>query len=160
MSAGLAFAGDIGAQERLEYTVIGAPVNEAARLSELAKSQDGRVVASERAVRSAVDAEGLRWDIGELVELRGPHHAHPRRPAGGPHRRPRGRDVGLGTGGAHSHDVASVAASFASGPHELALRARCFRRRARIATTSRPAPAQQRARLPWSGAGCLECLRI
>jgi adenylate cyclase len=71
VSAGLAFAGDIGAQERLEYTVIGDPVNEAARLSELAKSQDGRVVASERAVRSAMDAEGLRWDIGELVELRG-----------------------------------------------------------------------------------------
>lgn len=71
VSAGLVFAGDIGARERLEYTVIGDPVNEAARLSELAKSQDGRVVASERAVRSARDAEGLRWDIGELVELRG-----------------------------------------------------------------------------------------
>jgi adenylate cyclase len=71
VSAGLAFAGDIGARERLEYTVIGDPVNEAARLSELAKSQDGRVVASERAVRSALDAEGLRWDIGEPVELRG-----------------------------------------------------------------------------------------
>jgi adenylate cyclase len=71
VSAGLVFAGDIGAQERLEYTVIGDPVNEAARLSELAKSQDGRVVASECAVRSAMHAEGLRWDIGELVELRG-----------------------------------------------------------------------------------------
>jgi adenylate cyclase len=69
VSAGLVFAGDIGAWERLEYTVIGDPVNEAARLSELAKSQEGRVVASESAVRSARDPEG--WDIGELVELRG-----------------------------------------------------------------------------------------
>jgi len=69
VSAGLAFAGDIGARERLEYTVIGDPVNEAARLSELAKLQEGRVVASECAIRSARDAEG--WDIGELVELRG-----------------------------------------------------------------------------------------
>jgi adenylate cyclase len=71
VSAGLAFAGDVGARERLEYTVIGDPVNEAARLSELAKSQVGRVVASERTVRTALDAEGLRWNIGELVELRG-----------------------------------------------------------------------------------------
>jgi len=69
VSAGLVFAGDVGARERLEYTVIGDPVNEAARLSELAKSQEGRVVASERAVRSAHDPEG--WDIGELVALRG-----------------------------------------------------------------------------------------
>jgi hypothetical protein len=62
-------------------------------------------------------------------------------------------------------DSASVAlrppaTSFASGPHELALRARCFRRHAGIGTISRPAPAQQRARLPSGGAGCLRCSRI
>ena len=37
VSAGRAIAGHIGAQARFEYTVIGDPVNEAARLTELAK---------------------------------------------------------------------------------------------------------------------------
>ena len=70
VSAGLVFAGDIGAQGRLEYTVIGDPVNEAARLSELAKADDGHVLASDVALRCALDLEPLSWDIGELVELR------------------------------------------------------------------------------------------
>jgi adenylate cyclase len=36
VSWGTAVAGNIGAAERFEYTVIGDPVNEAARLTELA----------------------------------------------------------------------------------------------------------------------------
>ncbi|NKS80720.1 hypothetical protein GS530_06515 [Rhodococcus hoagii] len=37
-AAGTAVAGNVGARERFEYTVIGDPVNEAARLSEIAKT--------------------------------------------------------------------------------------------------------------------------
>ncbi|MBY0441212.1 MAG: adenylate/guanylate cyclase domain-containing protein [Mycobacteriaceae bacterium] len=71
VSSGRAIAGHIGAQARFEYTVIGDPVNEAARLTELAKFEQGRVLASAIAVRDALDAEALCWDVGEVVELRG-----------------------------------------------------------------------------------------
>jgi adenylate cyclase len=71
VSAGRAIAGHIGALARFEYTVIGDPVNEAARLTELAKLEDGHVLASAIAVSGALDAEALCWDVGEVVELRG-----------------------------------------------------------------------------------------
>jgi len=71
VSSGRAIAGHIGAQARFEYTVIGDPVNEAARLTELAKLEDGHVLASAIAVSGALDAEALCWDVGEIVELRG-----------------------------------------------------------------------------------------
>ncbi|WP_131827927.1 adenylate/guanylate cyclase domain-containing protein, partial [Mycolicibacterium fortuitum] len=71
VSAGRAIAGHIGAQARFEYTVIGDPVNEAARLTELAKLEEGHVLASAIAVSGALDAEALSWDVGEIVELRG-----------------------------------------------------------------------------------------
>jgi adenylate cyclase len=71
VSAGRAIAGHIGALARFEYTVIGDPVNEAARLTELAKLEEGHVLASAIAVSNAVDAEALCWDVGEIVELRG-----------------------------------------------------------------------------------------
>ena len=56
VSAGRAVAGNIGAAERFEYTVIGDPVNEAARLTELAKGDEGRVLASGAALEAARDA--------------------------------------------------------------------------------------------------------
>lgn len=71
VSAGRAIAGHIGALARFEYTVIGDPVNEAARLTELAKLENGHVLASAVAVSGALDAEALCWDVGEIVELRG-----------------------------------------------------------------------------------------
>jgi class 3 adenylate cyclase len=71
VSAGRAIAGHIGAQARFEYTVIGDPVNEAARLTELAKLEEGHVLASAISVSGALDAEALCWDVGEIVELRG-----------------------------------------------------------------------------------------
>ncbi|HEX7322392.1 MAG TPA: adenylate/guanylate cyclase domain-containing protein [Mycobacterium sp.] len=71
VSAGRAIAGHIGAQARFEYTVIGDPVNEAARLTELAKAEDRHVLASAVAVSGAIDSEALSWEVGEVVELRG-----------------------------------------------------------------------------------------
>ncbi|MGI9163421.1 MAG: adenylate/guanylate cyclase domain-containing protein [Mycobacterium sp.] len=71
VSAGRAIAGHIGAQARFEYTVIGDPVNEAARLTELAKLEEEHVLASAIAVSGALDAEALCWNVGEIVELRG-----------------------------------------------------------------------------------------
>jgi adenylate cyclase len=71
VSAGRAFAGEVGARNRLEYTVIGDAVNEAARLTELAKTEGGHVLASATTVGDAQDTEALSWDLGELVQLRG-----------------------------------------------------------------------------------------
>jgi adenylate cyclase len=71
VSAGRAVAGNIGAAERFEYTVIGDPVNEASRLTELAKQDDSRVLASGAALELAQDGERRRWREGDRVELRG-----------------------------------------------------------------------------------------
>ena len=71
VSAGQAVAGNVGAESRFEYTVIGDPVNEAARLSEHAKDVDGRVLASVRAVEDAAPAEAQRWREIDEVKLRG-----------------------------------------------------------------------------------------
>jgi adenylate cyclase len=71
VSAGRAVAGNVGAEERFEYTVIGDPVNEAARLCELAKKRPERVLASDSALERASANEAARWLLGEEVELRG-----------------------------------------------------------------------------------------
>jgi adenylate cyclase len=71
VSAGRAVAGNVGAESRFEYTVIGDPVNEAARLCELAKEADGRVLASVTALERAGDEEAGRWREDEAVTLRG-----------------------------------------------------------------------------------------
>jgi class 3 adenylate cyclase/MFS family permease len=71
VAAGQVVAGNVGAKERFEYTVIGEPVNEAARLCELAKSHAGRLLATADAVRGASEEESARWSLGETVTLRG-----------------------------------------------------------------------------------------
>lgn len=71
VAAGPAVAGNIGAEERFEYTVIGDPVNAAARLSEQAKEVPGRVLASDEAVEAADTSEAARWGPGQVVTLRG-----------------------------------------------------------------------------------------
>lgn len=58
-------------RERFEYTIIGEPVNEAARLCELAKTAPGRLIASADAVRGASEAEQAHWTFGNRVRLRG-----------------------------------------------------------------------------------------
>ncbi|MFD4292479.1 adenylate/guanylate cyclase domain-containing protein [Rhodococcus sp. NPDC058505] len=71
VAAGIAVAGNIGARDRFEYTVIGDPVNEAARLCELAKSIPGALVASERTVAATDGLADGTWVLGESVTLRG-----------------------------------------------------------------------------------------
>jgi len=71
LAAGTAVAGNIGARERYEYTVIGDAVNEAARLTDLAKGIPGRIVASATAVCKAGPPEADHWKLGEEVLLRG-----------------------------------------------------------------------------------------
>ncbi|WP_067533272.1 adenylate/guanylate cyclase domain-containing protein [Nocardia crassostreae] len=71
VSAGLAVAGNIGAANRFEYTVIGDPVNEAARLTELAKERPERVLTSRSALYFAKENEQRLWHTGEEVQLRG-----------------------------------------------------------------------------------------
>lgn len=71
VSAGPAFAGNIGAENRYEYTVIGDPVNEAARLADAAKTTAGRIACSGAAVDRADDVERGFWCAHHEEVLRG-----------------------------------------------------------------------------------------
>lgn len=77
IASGEAVAGNVGARERFEYTVIGEPVNEAARLCELAKTQPCHVLASSTTVANASETERAHWTFGDTVTLRG--HDEPTR---------------------------------------------------------------------------------
>ncbi|WP_277831932.1 adenylate/guanylate cyclase domain-containing protein [Speluncibacter jeojiensis] len=71
VSSGPAVAGNVGAAERFEYTVIGDPVNEAARLTELAKRRRSRVLSTDRTVAAAGESEAEHWRLADRVTLRG-----------------------------------------------------------------------------------------
>jgi class 3 adenylate cyclase len=71
VSAGRVFAGNIGAENRYEYTVVGDAVNEAARLADFAKALDGRVVCSAAAMNRANTAERQHWISHGDTVLRG-----------------------------------------------------------------------------------------
>jgi adenylate cyclase len=68
VASGTAVVGYVGAESRFEWTAIGNPVNEAARLTELAKARPGHLLAS----AAAVDAAGLPgWERAGESLLRG-----------------------------------------------------------------------------------------
>jgi adenylate cyclase len=70
ISSGEVVAGNIGAADRYEYTVIGDPVNEAARLTEQAKTSPARILVSESTIRrAAIDAHA--WLPAGTMQLRG-----------------------------------------------------------------------------------------
>jgi adenylate cyclase len=71
ISAGMVVAGNVGTPERFEYTVIGDPVNEAARLMQLAKQVPERVIASEATLNQAGAAERASWRADGQTTLRG-----------------------------------------------------------------------------------------
>ena len=70
VSSGTAVAGNVGAEARFEYTVIGDAVNEAARLSALAKTLPGSTAASGVAVDAAGE-EARHWASSGATTLRG-----------------------------------------------------------------------------------------
>jgi adenylate cyclase len=70
VSSGRVVAGNVGTEARYEYTVIGPAVNEAARLTDVAKGRSTKVLASGETVRRAA-GEARRWrDVGTAA-LRG-----------------------------------------------------------------------------------------
>jgi adenylate cyclase len=71
VAAGPVVAGHVGAESRFEYTVIGDPVNAAARLAELAKGSRGCVLADAAVVAQATPGEMEHWEPAEEVVLRG-----------------------------------------------------------------------------------------
>jgi adenylate cyclase len=70
VASGEVVAGNVGSVERFEYTVIGRPINEAARLTEAAKLHPAHVLATLDAVRAAGD-EAVHWEPDAELELRG-----------------------------------------------------------------------------------------
>ncbi len=77
VSAGRVFAGNIGAEHRYEYTVIGDPVNEAARLADKAKDTPGRALCSDDALVRADEAERDAVDTADIGGIAGAVDADP-----------------------------------------------------------------------------------
>jgi adenylate cyclase len=71
VAAGAVFAGNIGAENRYEYTVVGDAVNEAARLADCAKQWDSRILASGSALACARADERENWATRGFASLRG-----------------------------------------------------------------------------------------
>ena len=70
VSSGRVVAGDVGTEDRSEYTVIGDAANEASRLVDEAKSREGRVLVSATTIISAGEA-AAGWISCDELSLRG-----------------------------------------------------------------------------------------
>lgn len=83
VAAGDVVAGNIGAHERFEFTVVGDAVNEASRLCDLAKRGRSRVLASDVVWKAAARTERARWSPAGAASLRGrPERTNIFRPRG------------------------------------------------------------------------------
>ena len=71
VSSGQVIAGNVGTRERFEFTVIGDSVNEAARLTELAKARPERLLVSASVLEGASDEERAHWTAAGETLLRG-----------------------------------------------------------------------------------------
>lgn len=71
VATGQVVAGNVGAFDRHEYTVIGEPANAAARLADLAAAHTYRVLATAACVTAANTPERATWRAEGLRELRG-----------------------------------------------------------------------------------------
>ena len=71
VATGEVVAGNIGDRRRFEYTVIGDPVNEAARLTDHAKTLPNRLVSSWAVIDRATQQEASHWRPAGSVTLRG-----------------------------------------------------------------------------------------
>ena len=71
VSAGDVVAGNVGTKERFEYTVIGDAVNEAARLTELAKTRPERLLVSASLLDALDETERAHWQHEGETVLRG-----------------------------------------------------------------------------------------
>lgn len=70
VSTGSVVAGNVGTETRSEYTVVGAPVNEAARLAEHAKQARTRLLVSTATIGEA-PGEAHKWIAAGTLDLRG-----------------------------------------------------------------------------------------
>ncbi|MGK8487165.1 adenylate/guanylate cyclase domain-containing protein [Nocardia asiatica] len=71
VARGPVFAGDVGSDTRLEFTVIGDAVNEAARLTTAAKEVPRRILVSQAVINAAADHESAKWTLYDTIVLRG-----------------------------------------------------------------------------------------
>jgi adenylate cyclase len=71
VARGPVFAGDVGSDTRLEFTVIGDAVNEAARLTTAAKDVPRRILVSQAVIEAGADHERAKWTFYDTIVLRG-----------------------------------------------------------------------------------------
>jgi len=71
VSSGDVVAGNVGTRERFEFTVIGDAVNEAARLTELAKTRPDRLLVAASVLEGAEASERAHWTPAGETVLRG-----------------------------------------------------------------------------------------